>query len=168
MIFKYKLSSINYVDYQFYLAFHNKKMQQRSIKLSMSIIAILSLLIIMINGFDLTSIVLISLLIVVLLSFFPKLYWNIVLKKIENLINSNQLKFSEIILEIDDDISVKSNDTFINFNKSDIEKIINIKNTCVILYRNKDNVESLLIPFEQIEEEFEEFAKKIGKEKFYV
>lgn len=168
MIYKYKLSSVNYIDYQFYLAFHNKNMQKRSIKLSMSLIAILSLLTIILNGVGLVSIFIIILLIIMLLIFFPKLYWNIVLKKIENLINNSKLKFSGIILEIGDCISIESSDKRITINKSDIERIINLKNTCVIIYRFKDNTESLLIPFKEIEEEYEEFVRKIGKEKFYV
>ncbi|MFI3283943.1 MAG: hypothetical protein R3Y57_02550 [Erysipelotrichaceae bacterium] len=157
----YSLNKNILKEYYEYLAMHDAKIQRKLITLILgisSIIVVISLLI-----FDLTYISLIVTLIAIILTFmfFPKIYWKQIFDKSSDKVNKLTIDYSSMIVELNNEcILVNSNTTILY---ECIENIGFTKNTCLIFYKEKDVVNTLIIPIEKIKS-LDKLMSIIGRE----
>lgn len=164
MKLEYQLSYENILEYQSIMAFQDEKIQRKCLTLmiSLAILVISSSLLIL--GLHLSALVPIGIGLVIIFVLFPKLYWRMVMKRIEKVLMKKFIQYDSVQLQIDKELRVFSleNEQIINFNQ--IIDIQYTKNNYILIYNCNDKRNALIIPINALDNGYQDFDLKIRKE----
>lgn len=156
--FVFRLDRENAEELNEYLALHDAKVQKKMLTLSIAVAAFLvaaSLLI-----FKLTSTGAIAAIVCVLLTMllFPKLYWRVVFSRIEKLISSRDIKFTDTQIHFSDKMYITDGGKSSSVELHDIMAFDFTKNNCLIFYKKGGARNTVVIPNKIIGDQIAEFC----------
>lgn len=165
LTFDYQLSKENIRDMNGYLAIHDKNIQQKSLTLSIAFAVLFIIVTLLITGLTYLGLGLSVAEVILSLIFFPKIYWQVVFKRISNKIdeNTNIINFHPIHVEIGDEIAVKSDGASFKIKKDEIMTYDFTKETCLIFYHDQKKNNTLIIPVAVIGDKLSELNTKLGE-----
>lgn len=164
MELSYTLTATHVLEHQFYLAYHDKKLHQRCIKLLVSSSAFVILGILLLNRVNTVSFILIALALIAIVYFLPKIYWNAVYRNIERVILSKNPRFSKIRLRLQDHLLIENQSKLTRVEKDKIHDVFFTKNTCILLYINGQGaIDSLLVPLDVLGDQVGDFIDFVRK-----
>lgn len=156
----YKLTKEQIIDYQFAMAYRNKKLHQTNIKLLISFSLIILILGIFVFETNWVTISVMSVILLMILLFFPKYYWKRIEKKIKETIEKKNLEFSEVNVELSDKLEAVYLSGKITAKLDQIKDVIFTKNLCILQVEINNKTEAIIIPLDSIEN-MEEFVRKV-------
>lgn len=156
----YQLNADSLLDYQLYMAIHSKKLQNRLIKLMISLLFPFILLMIFFKPISVFIIIALLALIFDLLVT-PKMYWKTIRNKILNEIVKKDIAYHLIKVEIkENDIIINNGDYVKWVAYEDVDSIVFTKENCLLIY---DTNQSLIIPLRELKDQHDEIIRFLHK-----
>lgn len=143
---EYQLNNENYKELNSYRAMHDKAVRKKLVSLMVSIcVAVVGILLILLK-INLKSILfsIVGCLIVIL--FFPKLFWKISFSRIDRIVDASKTIYPKMKVKINDEINVDDGENRIKIYFRDIVKIDFTKNNCMVFYNSENKTNALIIP----------------------
>lgn len=160
MKLKYQLNQDNYYDYQYFTALNNRKVQKKSLNMTIALVVLFMLPTLLFwrnSMFMILASIVISIAIII---FFPKYYWYEVGRRIKKVLDSNEFVYQEVKVSINGSIVVDTSGSLVTIEKQAIQHVAYTKDLCIIYYLDKQ-LNSLLIPLSTITIPLNEFEKLV-------
>ncbi len=152
----YQLNADSLLDYQLYMAIHDKKLQKRLIKLMISLLFPFASLMIFFRPFSVFAIIALFAFIFDLL-LIPKVYWKIIRNNILSEIEKKNISYNQIKLLIaKDGIRLNNDGDSMNITYDKVDSIIFTKENCLLIY---DTSLSLIIPLIALKDQYDEIIR---------
>lgn len=149
----YRLGQENLKELNSYLAFHDKKMQKRLLIILGSLSVFIIVLGYLIFRFSIPMLVWSAVGIALEVLCLPKFYWNMVFKRVDHFVETTDVEYSEMDVEIDENIQVKEKRGRLEISFEDIVNFDYTKNNCILFYRDKNRINTLILPVSSFKEE---------------
>lgn len=143
---EYQLNDENYKELNSYRAMHDKAVRKKLLSLMISIcVAVVGILLILLK-INIKSILLSAAVCLVVILFFPKLFWNISFKRIDRIVEASKTIYPKMKVKISDEINVDDGKNRMKIRFKDIERMDFTRNNCMVFYKFKDSTNVLIIP----------------------
>lgn len=163
----YRLNQENFKELNSYLALHDKKMQNKLRTIIFSLILFIIVLSYLIFRFSAYTIFLSVIGIFLIVRFIPRIYWNMVFKRVDHFVENTKVTYSDIYAEIDRDILLKEKNSHFVIT---FDKIVNFdytKNNCILFYQDNGKINTLLLPIKAFSmEQLKEFHSKLTEKAY--
>ena len=160
--FEYKLNADVLLDYQMFMAMHDSKLNNRLVRLMITLLIPFIILLLFYESF-ITMFIIVILVFVFDILVIPKLYWKTIKNNILNEINKKNVIYNLIKVEInDDEIIIDYNNEQKKVQFTRVENIIFTSKGCFLIY---DGNASLIIPLYAFNSEYADFVELLNKKR---
>jgi len=144
---------------------HDRKMQRQSITLAFSVATLMSAIVLFIFRLNVNTLIAVAILFVLAIIFFPRIYWKVIFKRIDNTVYGANINYEEMLVCFDDVIKVTIKRKVYLIEYSDVIGVDYTKNTCLIFYVENEKNNTLIIPNEVLGDDIREVYELITKMK---
>ena len=160
--FEYKLNADVLLDYQMFMAMHDSKLNNRLVRLMITLLIPFIILLLFYESF-ITMFIIVILVFVFDILVIPKLYWKTIKNNILNEITKKNVIYNLIKVEInDDEIIIDYNNEQKKVQFTRVENIIFTSKGCFLIY---DGNASLIIPLYAFNSEYADFVELLNKKR---
>lgn len=142
----YQLNQENLKELNCYLALHDKSMQKKLLALILSICIFLIVLCCIIFRFSKYMLILSFVGIVLVVLLLPRIYWNMVFKRMDHFVENTKIDYNRIDVRIDEKIHIQEGNVRRLILFEDIVNYDYTKNNCILFYKDKTQINTLVIP----------------------
>ncbi|MEG0240420.1 hypothetical protein [Anaerorhabdus sp.] len=162
--FDYELNPENIKELNFYMALNDKGIQKKMFSLMISFVILIIVGTILLLKLSIASFVIIGISIILIVIFFPKVYWKVIFNRIDKVTNEKSIKFSSTEIKFANKITVTQDNREMVLNYSDIQFMDFTKNNLMLFCKRNDEFSKVVIPIQSIGDNLESFYTFLQKE----
>lgn len=163
--FEYKLNEENVKELNTYLAIHDEKIQKKVSSLIASFMIVIVIINLMIFKLSWLSVVICIVAFILCVIFIPKIYWKIIIERIDKVANEKEIAYMQTTVIFDDSILVKQGNKEYKYNYESIEHIDFTQNNCMLFCNVKGTFDKIVIPNNILKDDIEVFYNFLQKKR---
>lgn len=162
--YEYRLNKEHLKEANQFTALHDRSLQKKLISLSVAIAVLLAAALLGLGGVQPWTIALSIVCALLVFALFPRLYWQIVFHRVDAAIENKEIRFPDVRVCFDKELTIHQEGSIQHIAYEDVKAVQFTRMDCLLYYKAKDRLHTLILPNETIGEELEQFIAFLQQE----